>query len=160
MYSHDNILILLIGLINLGGLGGIAYWIYWSKFVFVKPTLTEKKLEKYYLKTSADANEMASLIISLGNFKLNLKGKKGKDKSLAMISLDLEVYNKEGFDIVNNQLPKIKNIIIDVISKKRREDLETVRGKLFLKDELLTLINMEIKLGIVKNLFFTSFFIQ
>ena len=52
---------------------------------------------------------------------------------------------------------RARDTILRVLSEKTFTDLESLQGKLFLKDELLKNINKALRVGLVKDIYFSDF---
>jgi len=154
------LLTVVFALVNLAIIGGAAYWIYWIKMVYERPKLTEERLEQRYVQEQIDVLEQGQVTVPLGEFKVNLKGGEKGKSSILFVDMNLEIYKKEYKAEVVHDLPKLRDGVIQILAAKVPDQLRTLQGKLFLKDELLNQMNRMVKNGVVKNIYFTSFLIQ
>ena len=114
-------------------------------------------------KEAAKAEELKEaaklgIVAALDPFIVNLSDDAGKRylKITMQLELDNEVLNEE----VTNKMPQIKDSIITVLSSKTTDDLLTVDGKFKLKEQIQTRVNVLLKTGVVKNVYFVEFVIQ
>ena len=109
---------------------------------------------------AAELKEAAKLgvVTALDPFIVNLIDDDGKRylKVTMQLELDSEKLNEE----VTNKMPQIKDTIITVLSSRSTDDLLTVEGKFKLKEQILTRVNVLLKTGVVKNVYFVEFVIQ
>ncbi|RMF94350.1 MAG: flagellar basal body protein FliL [Candidatus Schekmanbacteria bacterium] len=105
-----------------------------------------------------EVEETASIGIPLETFILNLADK-DRNKYLK-ISMELRVGSEEVKKEIDENMSKIKDIIVVYLSAKTFEEVKTVEGKLQLKAELMKRINSILKKGSVKELYFTEFVVQ
>ena len=109
---------------------------------------------------AAELKEAAKLgvVTALDPFIVNLVDDDGKRylKVSMQLELDSEMLNEE----VTNKMPQIKDTIITVLSEKNTDDLLTVNGKFKLKEQIQTRVNVLLKTGVVKNVYFVEFVIQ
>ena len=125
---------IIVGLLVLGGGGYFAY----INFFQEKPNL--------------------GLMFSMDPFVVNLAGSEGKRFLKATISLELSApeVNLE----LNENVQKITDSILVLLSSKAFEDVYSVQGKFKLKDEITTRVNRFLVVGHVKDAYFTEFIIQ
>ena len=52
---------------------------------------------------------------------------------------------------------KARDKIVRILNEKTFDDLETIQGKLFLKDKIVSEVNQILDRGLVKDVYFTDF---
>ena len=114
-------------------------------------------------KEAAKVEEMKAaaklgIVTALDPFIVNLADEAGKRylKVTMQFELDNEMLNEE----ISNKMPQIKDSVITVLSSKNTDDLLTVDGKFKLKEQIQTRVNVLLKTGVVKNVYFVEFVIQ
>jgi flagellar FliL protein len=146
---------IIVGLLVLGGGGYFAY----INFFQEKP-VEEKPAEGEETKDEAVVEEELNLglMFSMDPFVVNLAGSEGKRFLKATISLELSApeVNLE----LNENVQKITDSILVLLSSKAFEDVYSVQGKFKLKDEITTRVNRFLVVGHVKDAYFTEFIIQ
>ena len=146
---------IIVGLLVLGGGGYYAY----INFFQEKP-VEEKPAEGEETKDKAAVEEELELglMFSMDPFVVNLAGSEGKRFLKATISLELSApeVNLE----LNENVQKITDSILVLLSSKAFEDVYSVQGKFKLKDEITTRVNRFLVVGHVKDAYFTEFIIQ
>ena len=86
----------------------------------------------------------------------------GDAKRMIKIVVNLAMLGEDGFEEIMDPEVKVKarDKIIRILNEKTFDDLETIQGKLFLKDEIIRSINATLNRGIVKDLYYSDFVIQ
>lgn len=138
--------------------GGGLFLAYKGTIGWNPPVYTEEKaFEK--LKEEQAELEKLPLIFTLDSFKANLI-----DNPVRAIEIEVsvEMMNREGYEelIDSDNQAKVRDEILRVLQSKSYEDVATVQGKLFLKDQFSSSLNAILKKGIVKDIFFSQFKIE
>ncbi len=98
-------------------------------------------------------------IVDLDTFTINLADP-GASKFLKM-TLSLEVTgSKKAVDEVNANMPKIRDIIITVVSSRTYDEIRTERGQTIFKNDIKTRVNAFLKEGRVINVYKKEFVAQ
>ncbi len=92
------------------------------------------------------------------SFTVNLSG--GRGSRFAKVDVEIEVKDDFVREEVNRLRPKIRDFILVVLSSKTYEQVESVDGRDFLREEIRNKINGYLTRGRIENVFFTQFIIQ
>jgi flagellar FliL protein len=92
------------------------------------------------------------------SFTVNLADAKGSH--FAKVDVEIEVDDQFVKDEVNRLRPKIRDFIIVVLSSKTYDQIESVDGRDFLREEIRNKINGYLSRGKIKNVYFTQFIVQ
>lgn len=150
-------------IVNLGVTGLGAYWVYASTIGWHSPEITEEGLaaqkEAEEAKQAATGAETGPLVYTMDKFTVNLAG---EPKRTIRIEVNLEMLGKDGFEeIINSDnRAKARDKIVRILNDKTFSDLETIQGKLFLKDRIATDLNALLDQGVVKDVYFSEFVVQ
>lgn len=141
--------------VNLAVTGFGAYMVYASTIGWNNPKITQDTLAK-------DLSEIAQnepLIYTMDKLTVNLGG---EPRRTIRIEINLEMIGKEGFEEVINteNRAKARDRIVRLLNEKSLAELESIQGKLFLKDRIASEINSIVSKGVVKDVFFTDFVVQ
>jgi len=141
--------------VNLSVTGFGAYMVYASTIGWTSPKITQQALE-------SDLSEIAQnepLIYTMDKLTVNLGG---EPRRTIRIEINLEMIGKEGFEEVINteNRAKARDRIVRLLNEKSLAELESIQGKLFLKDKIASEINSIVSKGVVKDVFFTDFVVQ
>ena len=74
--------------------------------------------------------------------------------------MSIEMLSEEGFEELITQGGKARDEIVNILNNKRFEDLESIQGKLFLKDQIARRVNSYLERGVVKDIYFSDFVVQ
>ncbi len=97
-------------------------------------------------------------IISLDSFVVNISDRE-RDRYLKL-KTELELSMPELSDELDQRMPQIRDLIISLLGSKSFEEVRTIEGKNFLREEILLRINSLLVSGKVKRVFFTEFVVQ
>ena len=132
------ILLLIILLILLGGGGFGAY-----KFGLLDMILgggSSNSTEEAPAAEEGGAPAAATTIVSVQPFVVNLANPIGSKH--IRLSLDLEMVNEQAVAQLNQDMVKVRDSIILLLSSKSYADLAPMEGKLQLKSEIVERINL------------------
>jgi flagellar protein FliL len=141
---------IIVGLLILGGGGYFAY----INFFKEKPIELEETKEA--APVEKDVN--LGLMFPLDPFVVNLAGSEGK--RFLKVTISLELSTPEVHLELKENIQKITDSILVLLSSKAFEDVYSVQGKFKLKDEMTTRVNRFLVVGHVKDAYFTEFIIQ
>lgn len=149
-----KIIVAVLITINFSVLGLGTYWVYISTIGYVYPKVTEVSLrEPSSLKEKFGH---APLIYTMDKFVVNLSG---VPKRTIRVQVNLDMISPEAFQEVMDleNRAKARDRIVRILNDKTFDDLETIQGKLFLKDKIVSEVNHILSRGLVKDVYFTDF---
>ena len=146
---------IIVGLLVLGGGGYYAY----INFFQEKP-VEEKPAEGEEGKEEAPPEEDLNLgvMFPMDPFVVNLAGSEGK--RFLKVTISLELSTPEVHLEIKENIQKVTDSILILLSSKAFEDVYSVQGKFKLKDEITTRVNRFLVVGHIKDAYFTEFIIQ
>ncbi len=139
-------------LVTGGGLG----LVYMSTIAFEKQDITEESAKEEIEKEKA-AGESSAVVYTMDPFIVNLDGRPRRTMK-AVVSV--EMLDERGFEEVVGLGADARDAIVSLLGSKTFSDLESVQGKLFLKDEIANRINSRLKEGVVKDIYFSELVVQ
>jgi len=151
--TRKMLVIFIISLIFVS-VGAISF-IVWDKTSFFS-SQTEKESESE--KVPENNSEVIRSIYSLDTFIVNLADKSGR--RFLRVTMDLELKNERLAGEIDKRLSQIKDSILMILPTKRLEDINSVEGKIALRDEIMTKLNSLLKDGSITNIYFVEFVIQ
>jgi flagellar FliL protein len=137
-------LIIIGGLVLLLGVGG--YFGY-SKY-------------KKSNENKAKKEEQVSIIIPLKSFVVNLFDKRGMGKRYLKISMELEVGKEEDRVKVEDNIPRLRDTVLILLSSQTLKEINTIEGKLELKNAIVLRMNQVLRNKTVRRIYFTEFVVQ
>lgn len=143
--------------INLVVMGGGTYMLYDMKLAYKRPTITEESEKSHMEKTKDALREDNPVYYSFEPFVANLDG---KPKRIVTTKIQVEMLGEDGYEEAIELTGVARDRIIRILNKKNLRDIETLQGKLFLKDQIQTALNSLYKRGAVKEVYFNEFLVQ
>ena len=128
---------------------GAVFFVVWNKTSFFS-SQTEKVPE--------NNSEVIRSVYSLDTFIVNLADKGGR--RFLRVTMDLELKDESLAGEIDKRLSQIKDSILMILPTKRFEDINSVEGKIALRDEIMTKLNSLLKDGSITNIYFVEFVIQ
>ena len=111
-------------------------------------------------KTETKRNEEVSIVCPLNSFVVNLQDKRGVGKRYLKITMQLEVGKEEDVLVIGNHNAQIRDTILLLLSSQTLKEINTMEGKLELKQTLLSRMKQILGDGVVRRIFFTEFVVQ
>ena len=143
--KKSNLKLIIIGvlllLLSLGGYFG------YSKYKKSNENPTEKE-------------EQMSIIVPLKSFVVNLFDKRGIGKRYLKISMELEVDKEEDRTKVENNIPRLRDTVLILLSSQTLKEINTMEGKLELKNAIVLRMNQILGNKTVRRIYFTEFVVQ
>jgi flagellar FliL protein len=96
----------------------------------------------------------------LDSFIVNLMDKSGSSKRYLKVGMILEIGNQEQVMILNKYKPQMRDTILILLSSKSFIEINTMEGKLELKQALLSRLNQILGSVIVRRIYFQEFVVQ
>ena len=94
----------------------------------------------------------------LDGFTVNLLSDSGR--RYLKTTINLELVDEESAAELEAKSPVIRDILIRVLTSKTLEEIATSKGKEKLKDQLVNQINLRLRDGEIRNVYFVEFVIQ
>ncbi len=154
---NDKIKLIISGFlitINFAVLGLGSYWAYISTLGYESPAITEQSLRQP-ASLPAHLNE-GPMIYTMDKFVVNLSG---QPRRTVRVQVNLDMLSAVSFEEImdSENRAKARDRIVRLLNEKTFSDLESIQGKLFLKDKIVEEVNKVLKVGLVKDVYFTDF---
>jgi flagellar FliL protein len=111
-------------------------------------------------KTETEEEKKVSVVHPLQSFIVNLADKKGMGKRYLKVTIEVEVENENNRLKVENNTAQIRDTVLLLLSGKQITEIDTMEGKLDLKQALLLRMNRILGEGIIKRIYFSEFVVQ
>jgi flagellar FliL protein len=156
--NSGMILQIAFAVLNLAVMGGGTYMVYASTIGWESPKITEEQVQRDIASTSGEA-ELAPMVYTMDKFTVNLGG---EPKRTIRLEVNLQMLGKDGFEEVMEpeNRAKARDKIVHILNEQVFNDLESIQGKLFLKDKIAMEVNGILHKGVVKDVFFSDFVVQ
>lgn len=95
----------------------------------------------------------------MDKFTVNLGG---EPKRTIRLEVNLQMLGKDGFEEIMEpgNRAKARDRIVKLLNDNSFANLESIQGKLFLKDKIAFEVNSILTSGVVKDVFFSDFVVQ
>lgn len=116
-----------------------------------------EELETPKFSTARADRESHPIFFTMDKITVNLDG---YPRRIMQTEINLEMLDEKGFEEVVTLGPKARDAILHVLTSKKYDDIDTLQGKLFLKDQIASTLNQFMNEGIVKDVYFSEFIVQ
>ena len=108
----------------------------------------------------AEKTKKVSIICPLKSFVVNLLDKKGVGKRYLKVTIQLEVGKEEDRALIENHNPQLRDTVLLLLSNQTLNEIDTMEGKLELKQALLSRMKQILGDGVVHRDYFKEFFVD
>lgn len=137
-----------IVLLLLAGGGFFAY----TKFMATpEPAINEAAMKKA-------AEEAIGEMFALDPFVVNLSDPRGK--RYLKVEITIELANATALEGAEKNVPKMRDMVIMMLTSLTFEEVMTPEGKIRVRDELFERFNLILRPNRIKNIYFTEFVVQ
>lgn len=153
-----KLLQVVFAVLNLAVMGGGGYMVYASTMGWNSPSITEEEASRE-LASVESTEDPGPLIYTMDKFTVNLGG---EPKRTIRLEVNLQMLGQEGFEEVMEpeNRAKARDRIVRLLNEKAFADLDSIQGKLFLKDKIAGEVNGILTHGVVKDVYFSDFVVQ
>jgi flagellar protein FliL len=116
------------------------------------------KGKKEKAETTKEAK--VSIVCPLNSFVVNLHDKTGVGKRYLKIKMQLDVGKEEDKLLIQNNNAQIRDTVLLLLSSQTLKEINTMEGKLELKQTLLSRMNQILGNSVVRGIYFTEFVVQ
>jgi flagellar basal body-associated protein FliL len=131
----------------------VVIGILYGYFVWFAPSLNQDSLEPVAIKVEQAPS------FKLDPFIVNLRSE-GQMPHYLKVDMSLELANVEMQGELENQIHRIRNRLIFILSSKRPTELSSPESKELLQNELRAAINQKLTIGKVAEIYFSEFTIH
>lgn len=142
--------------VNLAALGAGTYLVYSSTLGVQHASLSNEQAERD-LASFEETLRGDPVLYTMAPFNTNLDG---VPRRLVRLELSLEMMDEEGYEEVIGLVPQARDSIMRILNSKTFSDVETVQGKLHLKNQIVADLNASLRKGVVKNVYFNELVVQ
>ena len=151
-----KIMTLAFAVVILSVLGAGLYLVYASPLGVQPRELSNVQAERE-LASFEESLRGNPVLYTMSPFNTNLDG---IPRRLVRLELSLEMMDEEGYEEVIGITPQARDSIMRILNAKTFADVETVQGKLQLKNQIIGDLNVSLKKGVVKNVYFNELVVQ
>jgi flagellar basal body-associated protein FliL len=153
----NKLVIALIALNLLGtATGGYFTYMALKDPLIMSPEKSDMKTEDYMVYHNIFSDK--PILFTLEPFTVNLGHL--ESNRVIQVELNLEMHDEKSYEEVVSKSAMVRDTVVKVLAQKDYRDLATVQGKLFLKDDISSEVNKQLKYGLIKGVYFTRFIVQ
>ena len=104
--------------------------------------------------------EVKSIVCPLDSFIVNLMDRSGMGKRYLKLTMKLEVDSERDQDLLEGHTPQIRDTVLLLLSSLTFKEINSMEGKLYLKQSLVSRINQVLGEDCVKKVYFSEFVVQ
>lgn len=141
--------------VNLLALTAGVFFIYKNTLGHREFIHSDKPFYKVWFQNKIRQETTTPMMYSLPPFSTNLGG-----NQFIRLAISLETPGKESLKEIENRVGPVRDAIIRILNSQSFEELETVQGKLRLKNQMISQVNHFLHRGVIQNIYFSEFAIQ
>lgn len=141
---------------NIGAMVFGGYMAYLGTIGLTPEMIREKKAREFVYNQEIFNGK--PIIYSLEPFTVNLADE--DDSRIVQVKVTLEMLDENGFEEVVSMGANARDTIVHILNGKRFPELQTIQGKLFLKDEITVALNQQLRRSFIKDVYFSRFVLQ
>lgn len=155
--GQKPMLFIILTIINMAVVLGIGAMLYLGqKKKAAEPGIDHViKGEAHTQEEEGKNTEFIGKLIPMETFLVNLAQSRGR--KLAKINMEFEVNSDEVQEEIEKLKPRIRDMVIMIISDKSLAQVSSKEGKDDLRKEILNQVNLFLTKGQIKNVYFTEF---
>ena len=150
--KSKKFLFIILGVVILA-LGGGGFFAYTKFFTPESAIEGNEDVEEH-----ANPLEAIGEMYQLEQFIVNLSHPQGK--RYLKLKVELELESATAVEMATKASPKLRDVVIMMLTSMTFEEVMTPEGKIQIRDELLERFNQVIRPERVKNIYFTEFVVQ
>lgn len=143
--------------VNLVATGGGAALVYMSTLGFKRTPITEESEAEKLAKEKEAANEGNPILYTMEPFTINLAG---QPRRTIRTIISFELMDEKGFEELVQLGAQPRDEIMKLLNGKTFIDIESIQGKLTLKDQITTIVSRQLKTGMIRDIYFNEFAVQ
>jgi flagellar protein FliL len=151
---------IVFAVVNLLVTGGGVYLVFLSTMGFEPPQLRESELKEVRrLASLSKVGDDLPLVYTMEKLTANLAG---EPKRAIQVEINVEMLNKDGFTemLDSRRRAQVRDQVLRVLGNTTFSEVESIQGKLFLKDTFAQELNSILDKGVVKRIYFSHFVVN
>lgn len=97
------------------------------------------------------------ILYTMESFTINLAG---FPRRVIRMTINLEMLDEEGFEEIITLGARARDTVVKLLNAKTYQDIESIQGKLMLKDEIALELNHSLHKGVIRDIYFSDFVVQ
>jgi len=144
----------------------VASFLLWQAYaisssgVFDPPSGSQRTLSSVTAVSAKNANSGFPALVSLDDILTDVRSSDESRIHSLNLKLELELFEEDGRSNIERTEAGLKDVIIDTIRGQSLDTLNTLSGKLYFKETLISRMNAFLHQPVIRDLHFASFFLQ
>jgi flagellar FliL protein len=151
-----KIITLVFLIMNFSVVGTGAFLVFSSTIGHKAKVTSEEELNRELVEFRKSLQQKP-VMYALDTFNTNLDG---VPRRLIRLEMSLEMLDEEGFEEVISLGAEGRDAIVRILNSTVYSEVETVQGKLQLKNRIIAEMNGFLDKGVVRNVYFSDFVVQ
>jgi flagellar FliL protein len=154
----NKLMLILVGVILVLMIGiGAGLFLMWGKISSLgtetqaPPKPEESIAEEQQVSGPGPLFDMKTLIVNLADTEAN---------RYLRVTMNLELSSDAVQTEMEKRLPQVRDTIIKILTTRTFEEINTIKGKIALRDEIISKVNSYFTSGSIVNIYFTEFIVQ
>jgi flagellar FliL protein len=122
-----------------------------------EPPIIREETEIKILEAMRDKRDDTPYVYTMDKFTVNLDG---YPRRIVQAEVNLELLDKTGYEQVIRLGSKGRDAVVRILNGKQFDEIETLQGKLRLKEQISTTLNDLMVDGVIKNVYFTELIVK
>lgn len=155
--GQKPILFIILAVVNMLVVAGVGGMLYMNKKAQEHKPGVEDVIQGEHKQQEKESlsDDFIGDLIPLETFLVNLAGSRGR--KVAKINMEFEVKGEDVQEEIEKLKPKIRDMIIIILSSKSYAEVSTTDGKDHLRTEIRDQVNLFLTKGQIKQVYFTEF---
>ncbi len=150
--------LLFLGLLVVNGLcAGCGLFLTYISTIGYSSTPVDEEYLRPELERQRALRDEKPIIYTMEPFTVNLIG---ENDQIARTVVSLGMLDERGFEEVVTKAPVARDAIVRILQEKKFKDIESIQGKLFLKDQIAQEVNGFLEEGVVRDVYLSDFVVQ
>lgn len=154
-----NLRLIVLGVNFVALLGAVGTLVY-TKLIYEHPAITEtQEMEKKKEEAKKPPPSAERVVVNLEEIRINVASPSNQSHFVSF-GMAIECANDEMAGKVKGQLAQLTDKVIATFNRKQFDELNTIQGRLILKEQLIHEFNQMLDAPAVTDVFYTNFVLQ
>lgn len=153
--KSQPLMLIILTVVNIMAILAIGYFVYNSQMAEKSKPSPDDVIQAELEALKNSTTESKNHLVPMETFLVNLSGTRGR--KLVKINMELEVSGEGSQKEIETLKPKIRDMIIIILSSKSYSQVSDKEGKETLRSEIRNQVNLFLSKGQIERVFFTEF---
>ncbi len=150
---------ILIAVNTLAVAGVLGMFIY-TKLLWERPPILETaELKEKKNESKKKSGDQERVMVNMDDIRINIAST-SSTSHYVNLQMALECANEEMADLVKANMTRLMDKTLSIYNRKDFDDLNTIQGRLILKEQLMDEFNQMLDANAVTDIFYNTFLLQ